>query len=173
MMRCRGSSTLTSEYSRTRLRRGADARRQPNGDNMRHSRFSSTAIPSLLGFSVGVTFSAVTGSILFNTIAWYQSGDSKSFEEIYSLVPTFPLYTFLSYTISVATNLITGFVSAKFSETRPYFNAFVAGLIMLAWLTWIQFSSPLQIVVLEIETIILWLAIIPISLLGARVAMLR
>lgn len=125
--------------------------------------------PCITGFSVGFTFGAAFNSFVFNSIAWYLSGDGQTFENMYTVVPTFPFYTQFAFIISVAAYTMAGFVTAKLSKSQPYYNAMLTGIIYLAWLIYLQVSSPLKVVSLEFLTILLWVLVIPFAIFGSHI----
>src|SRR5882672_9043824 len=104
--------------------------------------WSPNFFPSLLGASCSIAFSAVSGTALFNFLAWLKAGSGLSFSEAYSAVPANSFYIAASIALTIIAGALGGIVAAKLSTRQPYLNALISALFVLIWSV-VLFASPL------------------------------
>ena len=133
--------------------------------SMRGYRFS----PSLLGASASIAFGAVSGTALFNLIAWLTAGSGISFAEAYSAVPHNRFYLPLSLVCALISGLLSGLVAAKLSRHRPYLNALVSSVLVLVW-SIVLIASPLREITFDTLTLVdAFVLPAPSAVLGAYI----
>ncbi|MEA3194307.1 MAG: hypothetical protein QOD26_2640 [Betaproteobacteria bacterium] len=131
--------------------------------------YSPQLLPSLLGASSSIAFTAFFGTLLFNVYTWLFQGGGLSLEEAVANAPASPIYTALSVATSIAAGILGGMAAANLSTRTPYANSLTSALVVLVW-SLVLFASPLRETKADTLGVIEAFGLpIPCALLGAYV----